>query len=1365
MTDNEQIDGTTDVQDEVHESIVSPTLAPLDSTKMSIQLTAPDDSGQDDEPNLTSVSTLTTTTSATATSRLGGLHSHSPSIASESSISSANGIASGTTSYSRQRLHSHSPQPSITQFAPPSPSRAASDPISWSKLRKLSNQLYSSANFAKYGKPQCIYAGSTIVVGTAHGYVLVFDYQQDLKVAFHGHRNQTFGQVTCLSLSADQTAVAAGHSLGDIVVWDLVKKSVLMHVKPAAESKSSSVDSDVPSKHIRGSPIIHVGFVDKRHTAVVASDTLGYVFYHESVRSFDGKSTTSRRILGKRRDEQNASKAIVLSMAYRSLGPIPQKMDELGLVALITPYMIVVVSTFPQIRTHWRSSRPRHMDLSMGLTASLAWYPNQTRTGSKLAYCWSNVICVVEVDQILQRSSHSDTEIELRFTANKRYICDESVVALQWLNTELLALVTITQRLIIINAEAMATCTSIDILNRHLMHYDIFSSQVVLDNKPVPVADAYFNSVKTFKGRLFLLGKYELVMGTLTNWADRLLDIMNSGDHVLAIQQMTAFFEGTGDMALSGLPSNDDERHAIVIRSLPDMLIGCLNYTMHSTDIDKETVSSVLNGCLKAILAISDTQYVDKGQDLLALVYENLESSPSRDQFFEQLIPLIQGNYIKALPPALYRDLIIYCGTTDPPLLESIICRVDTMTLDLDLAFSQCSKYNLRDTRFYIQNQMLQDFKSPLQELLKDPSPSQSLYDYLDDILSGRMYPLGQTSPYKLAQAGKESVYSVILGEGVLWQLIEGDPLRFFAVLDTAFEDLFLNEHPQYNRQTIINHLLEFRAGSGDSTGMPLANYYLDIFLANNYSKYPQFIILTGKTLQELLTNISFFPADGNVDESRRELALCSILSRFKPSDLDEVISMFFSQKLYSVLQYVFRTEQKFDRVLNVVLLERLELGRPPVDDLFDVVDLCLKSTLRKSQQQRYAVKCQIEENFGMLAELSCDRLVDIVSQYDKSLHELSLKLTPSALQFEYLHALFSHGFKAPPSSSTVDSGGASVLSSEIRHTYVSALCQKGLIVSLYDLLKNTLTSKKDVELPNVVDDLIEAGAIDSLVLLLLRNDRINEAMIYLRDKLLDLGAIMGTSKEGQEEEEHPNNEDLFHELHRYVKIGIEVCRAQNNYRESEGLWIGLISTVMDVSDSLTSASRHLLLQEVVSALLNTKTFFGQTNVQHDQSVIKILKAVLLPTKRSGEGQSKGPGRTIGVTRPFIEDLFTAYRYQYNMLTIFQGLMNADTYHNLMQLVCERESGWRVSKTGECEGCGEKVVGVGIDAEKLYTQWQQRSKSLARPEKLSHVEARAQVTQSQKDDAMLAVFKCGHTYHVGCLRRLGSLNMQCIVCD
>lgn len=80
-----------------------------------------------------------------------------------------------------------------------------------------------------------------------------------------------------------------------------------------------------------------------------------------------------------------------------------------------------------------------------------------------------------------------------------------------------------------------------------------------------------------------MLGKYELVAGTVSNWADRLLDTMELGDYIGAIDLATSYYLGTQDLAIVGLPQDDEERHAIVIKNLPGMMIASIKYTFNGS--------------------------------------------------------------------------------------------------------------------------------------------------------------------------------------------------------------------------------------------------------------------------------------------------------------------------------------------------------------------------------------------------------------------------------------------------------------------------------------------------------------------------------------------------------------------------------------------------------------------------------------------------------------------------------------------------------------------------------------------------------------------------------------------------------------
>lgn len=54
--------------------------------------------------------------------------------------------------------------------------------VRWTRLKKLSGQAFSEAGRRNFGSPTCIAVSASIVLGTSKGIMLMFDYNQNLKV-------------------------------------------------------------------------------------------------------------------------------------------------------------------------------------------------------------------------------------------------------------------------------------------------------------------------------------------------------------------------------------------------------------------------------------------------------------------------------------------------------------------------------------------------------------------------------------------------------------------------------------------------------------------------------------------------------------------------------------------------------------------------------------------------------------------------------------------------------------------------------------------------------------------------------------------------------------------------------------------------------------------------------------------------------------------------------------------------------------------------------------------------------------------------------------------------------------------------------
>jgi hypothetical protein len=54
--------------------------------------------------------------------------------------------------------------------------------VRWTKLNKLNGQAFSEAGKRNFGSPTCLAVSASIALGTSKGIILMFDYNQNLKM-------------------------------------------------------------------------------------------------------------------------------------------------------------------------------------------------------------------------------------------------------------------------------------------------------------------------------------------------------------------------------------------------------------------------------------------------------------------------------------------------------------------------------------------------------------------------------------------------------------------------------------------------------------------------------------------------------------------------------------------------------------------------------------------------------------------------------------------------------------------------------------------------------------------------------------------------------------------------------------------------------------------------------------------------------------------------------------------------------------------------------------------------------------------------------------------------------------------------------
>ncbi|RDW73235.1 hypothetical protein BP6252_07142 [Coleophoma cylindrospora] len=1279
--------------------------------------------------------------------------------------------------------------------------------VRWTKLRKMNGQAFSEVGKRNFGVPTCISVSASIVLGTSKGIILIFDYHQNLKsIIGPGTKAIESGAITSVAISADHLVVAGGHANGSIFTWEAAKAArPFLHIPSldASQLQNRTADGHIPNVAVR-----HLGFLGTRHTALVSADDRGMAFSHLATRGLGsvGRTVKTTRILGRYPNDaatigKPRKPSTVLAFAPLPLGNVERGTDTLGLTAMLTPYLLVIVSTTPVAQTQHKAARPKELAAHSALSGCLAWFPavklkvKDPKTGSqiskvKLVYCWSNVLTVLDVDET--ESSDKDKPVSLSFKPRSRWKSEEAIVAVQWLSRSVLVVLTITQRLIILEDGSMRMTEAFDLANKHIYHQDLFSSQLhtlveQLDEEDPSmhgvVADAFFMSFKAYKSRMFLLGFNDVSIGTLSNWADRLIALMEDGDYIGAIQLATSYYTGDADKLTIGLPEDTNLRHSMVRDKLLEIMTASLKYAFgqrqnQPAEVYASHLKDLAEACFVACLNIGDIDF------LFDEAYEWYEDGDSEGIFLETLEPYILDKQITIVPPTTVKSMVTHYVTKGfESRLEEMLCHMETATLDIDQVTTLCKQHNLYDALIYVWNQALNDYITPLIDLLtllvpliqngdyfstgdvmEDPIygvNALKMFPYMSYTFTGRVYPTGDTLGEQEAMNAKAEIYWFIFsGKTITWPKATGKPFltrpsqehepsfpylrmilkfdapSFLSALNEAFEDSFLNDTPEravnggsnrdmpeeqvfglsVNRQYIITILLEVMNPTDFATEDTI---YLDMFIARNLPKFPQYLLLSGTALRKVLTGLCNYPGDDLAEDA--QLSVEYLLSVYHPPDLGSMMPLFEKAGFYRVLKSIYRADKQYSRLLQTYFDD-------PEDRIavFDCIAECLRPRSGLTKRQIKDVQDVIGKHARDLALLDAVKAAQTIESYAPLLHEklLSSLEDHSDVQYKYLQTILEPCNEDSETAKTSMNGG-------FVEMYVQLMCKfdPSHVAEYVEVAKAS-----DLRLDKVLPYMEERGVVDAAVILMAREGQIRQAM----DRLVQhfnkleaalLGLLSGVSNGHNGVSVDNTAESLLGALQKYTNVGVWLCQSQSKnlpqasivgrkkatskteLLPEEVLWLDLIDitvqTTRKISAALSDADSasilnqeeflpqlRTLVQRTFTALLTSTSTPSATNL----SFLRVLRAFLTRASLSSPNLSD--------LRGVLASIFSAYAYEESILSLSNRLLEKDLFVNVQSATKLRQRGWR-PRGSTCEGCGRRVWGPGVSGD-VYAKWEER---------------------------------------------------------
>jgi vacuolar protein sorting-associated protein 8 len=577
--------------------------------------------------------------------------------------------------------------------------------------------------------------------------------------------------------------------------------------------------------------------------------------------------------------------------------------------------------------------------------------------------------------------------------------------------------------------------------------------------------------------------------------------------------------------------------------------------------------------------------------------------------------------------------------------------------------------------------------------------------------------------------------------------ILKFDAPSLLSALNEAFEDPFLNDSPEkqngtssfempeeqifgqtINRQYIVSILLDVL---NPTEFTPEQTIYLDMFIARNLPKFPQYLLFSGSTLSKVLTGLCNYPGEDLAEDA--QLSAEYLLSVYHPSDIDSLLPLFKQAGFYRILKRIYRVEKQYRQLVETYFDD-------PEDQeaVFECIADCLRPHSGLNKRQVEDVLDVVQKHGRDLLELDSDQTAQILRLQDKNLH---LRIMESAadseeLQHAYLKALLE------PKDFADDSIARD---RNLIERYVQLMCTfDAAHVSDYV----GVVQSSNLRLEKLLPTMEETGVIDAAVVLMAQDGQIKEAMERLVKHLGTLesalqGLISGANEGKESLDFESAAQELLLGLQKYVYVGIWLCEGQMKTSRKthvvskkqastsevlspdEALWLRLINACVQITRRLSPTITEMvtdrddiegekLLSIVRSLVQHTFTSLLTATSGHaagqpgsklistagsNISFLRILRAFLT------EAAASSPN--LADLRGVLSSIFAAYAYEESILRLSNRLLERTLYVNVSQAVELRQRGWR-PRGSTCEACGRRVWGPGVAGGSVFEAWEDK---------------------------------------------------------
>lgn len=789
-----------------------------------------------------------------------------------------------------------------------------------------------------------------------------------------------------------------------------------------------------------------------------------------------------------------------------------------------------------------------------------------------------------------------------------------------------------------------------------------------------------------------------------------------------------------------------------------DRLTDSTHVTPGNRGVDRTSMfENLVSTCVRACLALGDLDFVF--EDL----FQHYDDSGISRIYLTQLEPFILDGSVSQVPPRITQRIVaMHAEDGHPDLVEQVIWHIDPLCLDINQAINLCQIHHLYDALIYVYTRALQDYVSPIviliglirkvqrfrrdrtyrtsaaeiseQEAAIEPYVinAYKIYPYLSDVLTGVTYPSEEPLSDEEANRAKKDIYTFLFfGRSSVWPEGEGGELvltsdeeggveptypylrlllRFDAEsllnsLDLAFEDSYLNDETRgVSRLVIIKVLLDVLLSSDLA---PVDTMFVNIFVARNVPKYPQFIQISPSALHDILISLAEYPDESTRED--RQLAAEFLLSVYTPHEGERLQRIFEEAGFYRILRSWHRQEGMW-RPLIFAYLHDPELR---ASEVFPAVEDILKASSRPIGTISSELHDTLFEALPDLLHCSVTDTALTIEKFAPDLHQKAiddLGGDSGPQRFAYLRRLFglpslhddlSDGWRAvTPSPTTPQS---------LRLLYVGLQCELDR--------PNVITALKQFPVdffqwPDVVK-VCEAREVYDAVVWCLGWKGDNEGALKRANFIhRDLTAeIIG---HWDLEESH---DEIVGRLDTIVAVSQQAIRICLHYSRLpdlpaalnvQGMWFELLKSQVECVQAIsanialrgppatqTDENKRPTQEGALTRLrrLVQDTFSSLVSVSSSQRISfpKLFKRLVDSATQTSKETHYNEFRTI------LTGMMESYRSDGDILLITKQILDRDVFDVVEELTKVRLRGYKLERGATCSLCGKGLLSTAGD--------------------------------------------------------------------